>query len=115
MRVTSKLTETFTPKFNGNQDLPEHEQAVVTIECPINDEFERYLAGREPDAPGAVARYVTKISGYWENEQPIIDGKQLVKTRRGKSSDLILECWLKILKINRLEEEEEKNSDGQSS
>ena len=114
MEVTSKLTETYVPKFNKNRELPKAEQVVVTLKYLTIEEFEPF-AGERLDTVGLLKKCIVEIKNLRHNKKPVTTGEELVKCIRSRLSDLAVELSTKILLANRIEEEEEKNSEGQLS
>lgn len=114
MRVESKLRETYIPEFNGNKDLPEDEQVVVTLKYPSLEEFEE-IAGMQMMSVKLLKKCVVKIERLQHNDDEITDGTMLLKQVKGELSELSNELYLKILTANRISEDEEKNSVRQPS
>jgi len=114
MEVTSKLTEVYVPKFNKNRELTKAEQVVVTLKYLTIEEFEPY-AGEKLDSIGLLKKIVVEIKNLTHNKKPVTTGEELVKCTRSVLNDLGIELSTKILLANRIKEEEEKNSEGQSS
>ena len=116
MELKSKLSGILIPKFNRNRELPEVEQVAVHIKYPTSEEYER-LAGGKTGAIALVRECVPEnaIKNLAHNGNPVTNGRELVRQVRGLLSDLIVEIYTDIITANRLTEDEEKNSDGQSS
>jgi hypothetical protein len=62
-----------------------------------------------------IRNHVKRIDNLEHNGQMITDGKMLMQQVRGKLSDLTIELYQKFLGANRIEDDDEKNSEGQSS
>jgi hypothetical protein len=117
MDIKSLEGETYIPKFNGNQELPKHQQVSAVLEFPTIEAYEPFAGTGDnpPDAIGIVRKYVKVLTNVTSNGAPIENGEQLVKCRRGVLSDLVNELFVRILTRNRLTGEQEKNSEGQPS
>lgn len=115
MNIRTKSESTYVPKFNGNRSLPEAEQVKVELEHPTIKQWERLQGQSGLDTIGLIEGYVRRIRNLQNNGEEITSGKELVQCRRGAFADLAAELFIHLASVNRMTEEQEKNSDGPSS
>jgi hypothetical protein len=127
VKLTAKASYPYIPKFNGNRDLPEHEQISVEIIRPKPEEREALfhhdvLHGKtgqpelkqQSDVGLALRRHVGKIRNlsaeYPEGEvKPIATGYELAEAPVFGAGGLVTELFLEVVSDN-LREDEKKTS-----
>ena len=111
MKTSSTTPQTFTPKWNGNQDLPESEQIRATVKFPTGKEYEAFDLGpgRMPKQTALVEAFTPSIENYEHNGVPITNGAELVQCDAKDVYGLVTEIFLYLWKGITLGEEREKN------
>jgi len=123
VKLTGKLSETFIPKFRGNQDQPESEQIRVQIQHPTLEDRELLSSditykdgqnGPEIQVKTKHCKIVGKCVGTVENLETAVDGKiesgkALIAARDPRLEGLVEEIALYIKNTNTLDEVAEKN------
>ncbi len=123
MKLTGKLSETYTPKFMKNQSLPETDQIKITIKHPSQGEREllssdiRYLQSDRGTEIQVKTKHKELIEScvisiiHLETEMDgnITTGKELMQARDPRLSALFDELVVHIKAHNELSEDSEKN------
>lgn len=117
MNLHTTAPQVLEPKFNGNADLPEDKRIRVYLKYPTNEEFERlgFAVASRLGQSRLVAHCAVKIENLSFNERAITTGKELTEAPYGVLWELVSEIFIEIMRGHRLDEEREKNSEGQSS
>lgn len=123
MRITATLKETFIPKFNGNQDLPESEQIRSEIDFPAGEDLNQLKAWRMTQTgevrvffdTKAILRCVKRIHNLEDSVNgkvmQITNGKELGQSKNPKLRPLIDEHVAYVTKDIDFSEDDEKNSE----
>lgn len=116
MELHSKAPDIFIPKFNENQENPKSEQIKIWIKYPSVEEYSRFGGfGKTIDEVGLVKFAVTKIENLKCEGKQIESGEDLANANRALVWPLVTEIFGQILIASGVEEEDEKNSEGQSN
>ena len=111
MNITSLMTEKYVPKYRGNQDLPEADRIVATLEYLSVEEYDKIA----DDPSKIIARCVTKLENFSVNGLPVETGEALVAQLKRDVGDLAADLWKHITFGSLLDKAEEKNSESRSS
>ena len=111
MDITSLMTESFTPKYRGNDKLEKDERIVAQLEYLSVEEYDPI----SEQSNEIIKRCVKKLSNLKVNGQAVEDGPALLAQKKRDVGDLVAELYRHIVFGSILDTAEEKNSVPRSS